>query len=388
MVRPLGKFFASYSIATTGASLDGSQALIRALGEAVERYCGFNAQGWIPTRVIAAGDSPIAGSLPRCAPDEVCPEQLKRVPDDTLLTHGQAFRLVDGDESWIPLGYLDIEFYPKEPEPYMCLPISSGLSFHGDLARAIWGGLCEVAERDALMRFWWNRIQIPRIRLDGEDIPLALAERILRLKKCGITPYLFDMSDDFRVPTVFCLLVSDERPYFVVGNSCNENPLAACTAAIDEAVGIRSYQVREGPELPDYCFQFFDWIDSLDAHASLYGAWRNSPAFDFLLKGAEGREITFGEFTSLDWWDAPSSMDGLRDMGRRLQQLGLDVYYCDLTAEDVAALGCCVRVVVPQMVPISVLHSIRWLGCERLQIDPSKPKRSAHEFNPYPQPFA
>lgn len=385
--RPLGKFHSSHAVTTSGCSLDGSEALKRALGEAVERYSGFNSLAFATLKTMRAGENPIVARLPRCAADEPCPDALKGLSDDTLLTHTPVTRLIDDAECWMPAGFVHLGFWPSEPEPYLNVPVTTGLSFQNNLANAIWSSLCEVAERDALMTFWWNQRAIPRIITDRGELPAALKERISRIAQIGVTPYLFDMSSDFRVPNVCCMLVSDERPHCVVGNSCDEDPVKACTGALDEAMCIRSYQVRIRRTVEIPSLEQFDWIKTFDDHANLYGAWKESPALHFLIRDNK-LEIRFSDFCNRDWWQRPESRSELQDTAKHLQKLGLDVYYADLTLPEISEHGSCVKIIVPQMVPISVFDKIRWLGCERLQTGNTTRKSSRKDFNPFPQPFA
>ena len=65
-----------------------------------------------------------------------------------------------------------------------------------------------------------------------------------------------------------------------------------------------------------------------------------------------------------------------------LEAMGLTPLWCDLTSDDVRPLGSCVRVVVPEMLPLAVGHAARWLATPRLQawLGPAG-------VNPYPQPL-
>ena len=67
---------------------------------------------------------------------------------------------------------------------------------------------------------------------------------------------------------------------------------------------------------------------------------------------------------------------------------GLSVLWADLTAPDVADLGFVVRVVAPELVPLSPDDRIRWLGTARLLGRARLVDATRAAFTPYPHPFA
>ena len=107
---------------------------------------------------------------------------------------------------------------------------------------------------------------------------------------------------------------------------------------------------------------------------------------DFLLDTKESS--SFGNYAAHDFWPEPSDFHALSEIAKRLESIGLHPLWADLTAEDVRPLGWVVRVVVPEMVPLSPTHATRWLGCRRLNDALGVAKPSISDFNPIPHPFA
>jgi ribosomal protein S12 methylthiotransferase accessory factor len=75
-------------------------------------------------------------------------------------------------------------------------------------------------------------------------------------------------------------------------------------------------------------------------------------------------------------------MDQLRSVAACLKQMGYDVYYKDLTLNEVKPIGFVYRVIIPQMMPLTQYDNTRWLSA--LIAD----GRSMADINPYPQPFS
>lgn len=384
---PVGNWYSPYPIGAAGASTRPEIALQRAIGEAVERYSGLNALGVTETLQLPLKDSAVAGSFPACHQQERCPAFFYAPDLESTVTQVLMKGLSDAREIFVPAAHVLLGFSPDPPEPLVSLPISTGLAYHSEIHQAIWAGLCEVAERDAMMLMWWARREVRAIDCCPSDIPEPLADRLQRLARVSLSPHLFDITTDFKVPTVFCVVTGGDYPYFVVGAATRSDPMEACTKAIDEAVSVRvSVRGRTFSEgLPS--FENFEWVQSLDSHALLYAAWENTPALDFLLNGC--RElVSFEAFAKEPWWKTPTSMTELSLFASRLLDQDLTVLWTDLTAPEASGQGHVVKVVVPQMVPLSQDHNVRWLGTPRLARALDLTTCDISVFNRYPHPFA
>lgn len=389
LVRTIGKFFTADTPNALGCSLDPDEAMRRSLGEAVERYTGYNSMKSADLREIKAGDSELLNLFPYCLPDEACGDSLKGsgigYHCDTPLTHTAAKRLKDGTDVWIPAGAVHLSFWPKAPEPLIALPTSAGLSFYSNHVNAIWSGLLELAERDQMMIFWLNRASIPKLRVERESAGREILRRVSLLEKSGTKVNLFSMTRELPIPTVFCILESERFPYYVAGASAHADAEIACSGAIDEAMAVRFAQYKFGSDAKVPSFSEFDWVKSFTDHANLYANWPNSPALDFLLKD-NNNEISLSEYRSREWLPEPTSMDDLAKIAKRLEEYGLTVLWSDLTSSEASELGVCVKVTVPEMVPLIVAHKVRWLATPRLSKDPPS-TRSARDFNSDAHPF-
>jgi ribosomal protein S12 methylthiotransferase accessory factor len=84
----------------------------------------------------------------------------------------------------------------------------------------------------------------------------------------------------------------------------------------------------------------------------------------------------------------PADLTDLAACARRLEGMGLTALWTEVTAPEAEGLGHVVKVIVPEMVPLSVDHGARWLATPRLRRvgDAGRPGTSA--WNPFPHPFA
>jgi ribosomal protein S12 methylthiotransferase accessory factor len=376
---PIGNRFSLDPASSAGTSTDREEALWRAMGEGIERYSALNAP--IDSMPVTLRDAGLAQHLPICAPDEPCAPSLRALPLDVPLAQVPVRLLADGREELIPAGFVHLNFRPEPPEPLVTLPISTGLAFHTDLPTAIWSGLCEVAERDAVMAMWWRRTSLPEIICTGPDVPDGVADRLERLAHAGLHARLFDMTTDFRVPSVFGVLMGERYPLVVVSAACRSDPAHACTKTLDELVAMRLAMRGRRETVPAA-------LHRLEDHALLYAHRGLGRAFDFLLDRNARAPISFAEFAEQSWWERPADMAALATRAGHLAERGLTVLWTDVTAEEAAGIGTVVKVIVPEMIPLSPDDAIRWLGTPRLLAHAGVTTARASHFNPFPHPFA
>lgn len=381
---PPGAPFSSNTVASAGTSIARGDAEQRALGEALERYSALTAE--VGDRRLRPRDVTPGMQFPRCASDEDCPNSLRSTPPtDTKLTYVEVRKLADGAPLLIPAGYVHLNFWPSGDEPLVALPISTGVAFRQSLAEALWNALCEVAERDALMLTWWLRAPVREVIAPITDAPRSLADRLSAIARSGLEARLFDITTDFRVPTIFCILFGSSYPRVSVGASCKSDPVDALCKALDEAVAGRIF-LRNNTK-PHHEHDPQGIPRSLEDHAFYYADGRNSAAFEFLTQGS--KPLPFRDYLlERDWWSAPVGTTELAALATRLHELGLTVLWTDITAPEVSAFGRVVKVVVPEMIPLSSDHSIRWLATPRLVDRGGIRDIASTVFNPYPHPFA
>jgi ribosomal protein S12 methylthiotransferase accessory factor len=387
LCKPMGRYFVKNRGNAMGTSLDGSEALRRVLGEAVERYISYNSYKDEQSRLIKTKDNPILDLFPRCAQFEPARDLQKALPPELELTHVEVKRLSDDSDVWIPASFVHMGFTPQnDNEPILAPIITTGTGFHLTLEDALWSGLCEVAERDALMLMWHNQTTPRRIEITRANAPLLIRERLERLNVVGYKAHLFDITTDFRVPSIFCILESKVFPYYIVSASVADTAETCIAKAIDESMVVRYAQYNFGNRQFNADLKDFNWVHDLEQRANLYAHWQNSPALSWLLDSPNS--LSFGDFANSQYWSRPVTMSEFKSLAKRLEMLDLTVLWQELVSADMRGLGHCARVVVPQMIPLTVQQSSRWLATPRMNKFREQPGKSLSDFNNFPHPFA
>ncbi|MBC8000508.1 MAG: YcaO-like family protein [Leptolyngbya sp.] len=386
ITRPLGMHYANFDVDSWGSAIEQNVALFRCLGEALERYCAFADLDSSKAKLLPASASNFIDRLPRCSADENCPQTYKKIDPTWQITQVIVTELVEKKEHWLPAAYIHLQFHAQHGEASITRGHSTGTAFHETLEAAIWSGITEIAERDAIALFWLNQYPAKEISVDINSCPFELSDRLVRLHNSDLQVRFFDISTDFRIPTVFTVVKSKRYPYRTVAAACGDDIVRTLSKSLDEVMLIRCAQLAGESLVNVPSFNEFEWVHELRQHSDLYAVWEETPAFDFFMN-ADTEKISLNEFAGGDWWISPTTFASLDEMAKKLRdELGLTILYSDLTLDDVRQFGHCVKVVIPELQPISVAESAKWLDTKRIKEHAARHGLIVNS-NPYPHPF-
>lgn len=357
--------------------------------EAIERH----ANSALPKRLRWSDGSDLDGrvfdlaTLPRCSEEELaspnCPV-LEYLPGSRIRwTRG--WSLSRKESVWIPAALVWLHGQPLTPNERFTLPISTGTAAHSSVVAAVRNGIREVVERDAISLTWLQKLDLPEILVGGFD-PLVDAH-ITEGAKRGRTYCFFDATSDIGIPTVYAVetdMHSDSLRNVVMCDA-NLDPRESVRKILRELaasrLGLASY--RPPPEDPAEFTTVYD--------GALYmGKAARSAEFDFLLNSSTNRPCVHVD--TLVRHECTSAVDELRYLVRVLGEADMEVYVVDISTRESELAGIfVVKVVIPALMPLSFVHSARFLRHPRL-IDGPKAMgyagRTIDTVNPMPQPFA
>jgi len=385
----------NYPKVGTGASINRHEAKAKAIGEAIERYCGsvyFENEIIFDTyqNLVDKAINPLC--FPSCSENEYKNPKnyLSKPREDVTLGWARAFSIKNRRDVLVPASYIYLTYEPRTKDEMITLPISTGLAAGSSLHEAVLGGLCEVIEREAMMIMWMNQLSTPRINLDDVKDKNIL-ERISRIESSGLQPYLFDITTDVGIPCVFLVLISETNTFPKVTVSAAAHPDAskACIKALDEGVATRRFGRAQGNQSKKYSFDDFSNITTLEDHLLLYGHTGIDIAFDFLFRSKN--QISLRDIGKIP---LGNNKFMLEKIFAKLSEHELEALVVDLTMEDVKQTGHnVVRVIVPEMQPLAEDHNMRFLGVRRLYEVPRRlgyrqEITNEESINPFPHPFA
>ncbi|WP_158578484.1 YcaO-like family protein [Spongiactinospora rosea] len=370
-----------------GSGLAEETARLTATVETIERYssCMWDPEQFRWATARSLGDEALdLERVPRCSESELAaPACPVLAPDpDAPMRWVRGVDLATGEPRWVPAVMVYLHIPVASRGERFWLPISTGTAAHFDYDSALLGAVLECVERDGIALTWLQRLALPRIEIDVSDPELDQALEVSA--RSGLRTYFFDATTDLGVPTVYSVDVDPQatqvRTYVMCATELD--PRRAVLKVMRESSSGRvamQYQKPHDKPLDEY-------INVFDGAVHMAVAEREHE-FDFLLNSPHRRRLSEIAPT------VPDSPAGrLAWVVGRLKGAGCSVYAVDITSDEAHAAGLrVVRVIVPELVPLSFSYRARYLGTPRLYTAPERMGLPAHAepgLNPWPQPFA
>ncbi|WP_121744710.1 YcaO-like family protein [Natronorubrum halophilum] len=387
VVRSIGEidsFPAPYYLATTadtagfsdasaptqaaGVADDWNAALMKAVGEGLERYC---AGVYREDDFVHASEDALENA--------VSPTDLVRPEDAPPYDSGDERRWVPGENlasgASVHLPAAAVQF--PQPGERLVPSITTGLGLGSSTVDALLSGLTEVLERDATMLAWYSTFD--PLELSIEDDTFATLERRARSEGLSVTPLL--VTQDIDVPVVAVAVhrdsdalaesvasADDDWPAFAVGSAAGLDATAAARSALEEALQNWMELRSLGPEgADDASGAIGEYASFPDAVRSFVDAERTIPA----------------ESVGPD--PVPSGTAALEELVSRTSDADLTPFAARLTTRDVEQAGFeAVRVVVPGAQPLFTGEPFFGERARTVPDDLGFESRLDRAFHPYP----
>lgn len=381
----------SYVERTSAAGRTRQEAVVAALGEAVERYAAAVSLHEAGELVWATwgelGESAIDPRRFALYANEQYGQNwpFDQAQIDVPMRWARGWSLTHKRSVLVPAQFVYQPFDPLPGEPTLLLHASTGTACGEHLEHAAISSLCEVIERDAFMIHWLCRLPAPRVDLASD--PVLQAELLARYNRPGILYHVFDFTTDIGVPTYFAAVVENGSANTSMAVGAATRPLgsAAARKALMESVQTRVWLRQMARSEGLRRFDTWDHVSSFEDHVHLWGSPELLPHADFLLKTEASVPLRN---------DCPAiTVSGQIDwVVERLAARDLEAIIVDITPSDIRSLGLTVvRAVIPGCIPLSSDHRFEPLGGRRLYSVPQllgyRSPKSVADFNPVPHPF-
>ncbi|QUJ67506.1 YcaO-like family protein [Photobacterium sp. GJ3] len=356
---------AQETILASGASFDREQALWSTLGEACERYMGFQfdltALTWANQEQLGRDAVPlnhfVGFSDLQYARDDFhfrSPEEKKHL----FWVKGQS--LTNPEEKYLPAQKVYLGFPSHQYHEVFFPQVSTGLAAGKEMTHAVLGGVKEVIERDAFSCHWLLRRSPEQIPLQRVFQKIPAIERLIAHRDCDI--FLLSMSTEISIPCVLCAIVLPGKSGLALGMACNVNGFAAIEKAVVEACHTLNWVLemkRDGLTSDDR-----ESVTNFEQHVRFYFEPKHHENLSFLFSGPE---VSPGWFEEHDRSFSGERAE-LNYITDKLISNQVDAYYVDITQPDFAALNIhTVRVIAPQLQPLHVGFGMEYLDEKRLR---------------------
>lgn len=348
-----------------GAGLKFEEAVNRAMGELLERYALFACDGGSPTfasylELLELGQHPV----PLAGLSLFSPEQhsvgnfpYAEFNEATPMAWVKGTNLLNGLPTCVPGQLISLDyFHASEGSAPFFYPTSSGCAVATSVEEALFKGLLEIIERDAVMIRWYARLAPPR--LDIDPIDLVEGSRVLR---GGLDIQFHDLTVDGTVPVVAvtCIERTGRPCFFILSAAAGlDVTTAARKALVEGGQGrpfIKSLVNRSKAPNEDAVFNDFE------SNLRFYAEPSNASYVEWFL---ENHSLSAGGFPPA--LETRSPLDNLKELLERCESAALTPIAFDITTSEMrdSGLFAC-KLFVPELVPLCI-PSAPFLGHPRL----------------------
>jgi len=381
---------------TGGSDLEPEKALMKAIGEGVERHClgiyqkkNFVVSSYDEIKdqainpVFFATISPIQKEKP---------EFLRwQFDKKSIFQWDKCFSLPNKKPIFIPAQLIYVPYKYFLQEPIIQLPLSTGAAAGHSLEEALYRGICEVVERDAFMITYLNKLSPPII-----DITSSQDDRIKEItaayKRYNLEHYALDITTDIELPTAMILIIDRTGigPAVTVATKTSVNILEAIIGATYEAQKTRVW-IRDVMKKGDYNLKniksMADKISDFIDRGLFWSSTEMIKHIEFLFQGS--KKILEGD-SSVPTLDYQANYQKVITL---FVKKDIPVYAKDLTTPEINSLNFkVVKVIIPQLQPLYLWEQFRYLGSNRLYQAPIsmghlQAPLSMEKLNNVPHPF-
>ncbi len=349
-----------------GISSDEKSAVISCIAEAIERYC----MSYVPQNDIK-----------KMKWNEINDEE--KINDYQLYTdiqYEQNPQYINPKKEaiyWTRINSIEDGKYLYWPSSLIYLPFelsktvaetsSTGMAAGFSINDCIVSGLLELIERDSLMINFSKRLNPPEIDINTLNIEnKEFVDKISKKYKIKI----YKLYSDIKIPTYLCFIFNGEgkKLHYGIGASTNLDSNKAIDKALKECLFTYYYSLN----IMDLRKNNPDEISTLYEHFLYY----QGELFEELL--FESKKIKYTrELYTFD------------DVKKDLKSNGLEIYYKDLTTEDIRLTNLkVVKVIVPSLIDLNKTHKMQRLAAKRFDNVPNKIGINAKNgLSKQPHPF-
>lgn len=287
-----------------------------------------------------------------------------------------AMNLMDGKEYLIPQNYV----YLYNPKTFLgdrvTNPISTGVALHDTYTEAVIAGIYEVIERDGIALTWLSK----HINYRINHIFNSKNDSVFSSKFLGEVDY-YDVSTVDGVITVCAHARSNfsknSKNVLMFASDINISNIKK--KLFKELISVMSTFANNSHEFSNDTD--FNSFTSVEHGGSFMAKYFNDSYFDFFKGVPDNNEIHYTEKTFI------SPKDELIYLKSILKRENCDVLVRDISSREAIEENLkVVRVIVPQLQPISFVYSSRFLNSKRLREYMSK--HNVYEINKMPLAFS
>ncbi len=377
-----------------GCGIRFNEAIIRTLGETVERYsqviseaAGFNDSKFASYQeMISITDKLISLDNINYFLSQQYYQQ--NFPYDVLttdlpVTWVKLDSLLSRDYCWVPaqLVFVGYKIKRKQQEPWIAAAVTTGTAAHIDTNQALINAIMELIQVDSAMGHWYSAQSAVKIMFDARTASLQSLMSKYNAKNNNAYSFYWLKNPDMPGFSIACVYRGHEGslPNIVVGLGASLQLVDAMYKAFLEAVGIiglarmmifdRRYHMHEKPINPRTIYD-------LDTNVAYYALGNKS---ELMQQKFPENQVIYASELPTDY--LLSTEDSIQLLLKSFSESYKQLLFYDLTGVEARSLGFVVpRVWSPDLLPLC-LPSAPFLNHSRFIA-----YGGAHHENPHPYP--
>ncbi|QQE80165.1 YcaO-like family protein [Alicyclobacillus sp. SO9] len=317
----------------SGAGVTDESAIVSAVGEYVERYCALAVE-----QGNTANISEIKHQNIEIIDLSLLQNMKNKEQDKLRWTIGQD--LLSRTSVAIPSQMVYLSFAQKLGERQHWVTTATGAAAGQTWSDAVYRGLAECFERDAIQVMWRNQIKIPHIDFLGNHEIRGFYDKFIACS--SVKFHLYKLITDYDVPAVFGLAEIDDGGV-VAAASVRGTWVDACKKTLIELsqslVGYSSLIFSK--EVQHYREDFSD-VATYDDHTLLYFNPHMRKYLEFLLESKETIQLPSDDVV----FDDVNTY--IQQFLKQLDAVGVKAIAVDITTQDIKEFGWFVaKVIIP-----------------------------------------
>ncbi|MEI0843716.1 YcaO-like family protein [Brachyspira pilosicoli] len=352
----------------SGYGIYRDEAIIRLLGEGVERYALFTANLYFEEKLKYASYNQLKEKYPnnvipfeyvKIYSDEDCNKLnsigiLENITEDDILSWVLLPSLFDKEkEYYIPAQnfFLSHIIRKDKNEKVFIGGFSKGSASHKNIKLALKSAITEIIECDACMIKWYTESKVKEVVID-DDVLNETISTILRDIDYKIR--VFDYTVDKKLGYVFTVMLinkSEKSPYIVVGASSGLNPKKVIYRAFMEALAILTLNINGPLSMPaDYLeTKYQKTYLNLDSNVNYWASLDDKDKKLKFINSKVTEKIELRKYKNLE------ENTDLEYLFNGLYNISKYAVYLDITPTEIADKDLHVmRVYVPELVQMSM----------------------------------
>ncbi|WP_297285839.1 YcaO-like family protein [uncultured Brachyspira sp.] len=352
----------------SGYGIYRDEAIIRLLGEGVERYALFTANLYFEEKLKYASYNQLKEKYPnnvipfeyvKIYSDEDCNKLnslgiLENITEDDILSWVLLPSLFDREkEYYVPAQnfFLSHIIRREKKEKVFIGGFSKGSASHKNIKLALKSAITEIVECDACMIKWYTESKVKEVVID-DDVLNETINTILRDIDYKIR--VFDYTVDKKLGYVFTVMLINKReksPYIVVGASSGLNPKKVIYRAFMEALAILTLNINGPLSMPaDYLeTKYQKTYLNLDSNVNYWASLDDKDKKLKFINSKVTEKIELRKYKNLE------ENTDLEYLFNGLYNISKYAVYLDITPTEIADKDLHVmRVYVPELVQMSM----------------------------------